>query len=203
MSRVLNSLPLLYLAMLWPGRFAFWGLFEQTFYYPWMMYDSGFWSIIWLIVTLAVTPCLMIISRLGRGKVLGRWLLVRRRHFGIASFIFALLHLVHYAIESEGLSVMIKEAVGIEFAVGWLAFVIFLALALTSNNWSTRKLGRKWKLLHYWVYPAALFAFLHWYLFGNVTERVIFWALALVAIKAVHMALSRRGRPQTRTQPSA
>jgi len=191
MSRVLNSLPLLYLAMLWPGRFAFWGLFEQTFYYPWMMYDSGFWSIIWLIVTLAVTPVLMIISRLGRGKVLGRWLLVRRRHFGIASFIYALVHLLHYAIESEGLSVMIKEAVGI------------LALALTSNNWSTRKLGRKWKLLHYWVYPAVLLAFLHWYLFGNVTERVVFWALALVAIKAVHIALSRRARPQPRTQPSA
>ncbi len=185
MRRVLNSIPLLYLIMLWPGRFVLLGLFDD-WYYPQMMYDSGVWSVRLLIVTIAVSPVLLLINRLGRGRALGIWLLQRRRHFGLGSFIFAALHLIHYVLETADLRTMIIDVVLLEYLVGWLAFFVFAALALTSNNWATRRLGPNWKRLHYWIYPAAALTFLHWYLIDFFTERVLFWATIFVAIKAIH-----------------
>lgn len=205
MLRLINSIPLLYLAMLWPGRWAIWGLVDQTLYYPWMMYDSGIWSIRLLILTLAVTPVLMLINRLGRGKAFGRWLLPRRRHLGLGSFVHSTVHLLHYTIETASLRFMWVEATALELAVGWGAFVVFLALAVTSNNRATRAMGRQWKRLHVWVYPAAGLTFLHWYLFDFFTERVLFWLGILIGVKLVHLALIAlpRRRVQTRHQPSA
>lgn len=189
MLRILNSLPLLYALMLWPGRFAIWDLYDGGWYYPQLMYDTGIWSIRLLILTVAVTPLLLLISRLGRGKAVGRWLLQRRRHFGLGSFIYATLHLIHYLIETASLSFVLTQSVWLEFAAGWVGFILFAALALTSNNWSVRRLGRKWKSLHNLLYPAAALTFLHWYLFDFFTERVMFWLALFVGLKLIHVAV--------------
>jgi sulfoxide reductase heme-binding subunit YedZ len=45
---------------------------------------------------------------------------------------------------------------------GWLAFFIFIPLAITSTNGWIRRLGSKWKLLQRWVYGAAVLTLLHW-----------------------------------------
>ena len=47
---------------------------------------------------------------------------------------------------------------------GWLAFAIFIPLAITSNEWSVRRLRRWWKRIHRWIYAAALLVFAHWLL---------------------------------------
>lgn len=189
MLRVLNSLPLLYALMLWPGRYAIWDLYDGGWYYPQLMYDTGIWSIRLLVLTVSVSPMLVLINRVGRGKVLGRWLLQRRRHFGLASFIYAALHFIHYLIETDSLSFALTQSVWLEFAVGWIAFLIFAALAATSNNWSVRRLGRKWKSLHNLLYPAAALSFWHWYLFDSFTERVLFWLSLFIGIKLIHVAV--------------
>ncbi|MEP3635908.1 MAG: ferric reductase-like transmembrane domain-containing protein [Paracoccaceae bacterium] len=197
MSRIVNSIPLLYILMLWPGRYSLWGLIEADWYYPWMMYDSGIWSIRLLILTIAVTPTLKLINRLGRGKAFGRWLLQRRRHFGLASFIFGVAHLIHYVLETNNLRFILTDILALEFAVGWLGFAIFAVLAMTSNNWSVRYLGRAWKSLHLWVYPAAVLTFLHWYLFDEFTGRVMYWLAILIGVKLFHgllLLLSRVGK---------
>ncbi|MDA8585305.1 ferric reductase-like transmembrane domain-containing protein [Rhodobacteraceae bacterium] len=191
--RLLNSLPVLYLIMLWPGRFAVQGLFEE-WYYPQMMYDTGVWSVRLLMVTIAVSPTLVLINRLGRGRAFGKWLLQRRRHFGLGSFIYAALHLVHYVLETADLTEMAIEFTLLEYLTGWLAFVIFAALALTSNNWAARLLGPNWKRLHYWVYPAAALTFWHWYLLDFLTERVLFWIAIFIGIKAIHTLIKRLPR---------
>lgn len=189
MRHVLNSIPLLYLVLLWPSRFALLALYEGGWYYAQIMFETGAWSVRLLVLAIAVSPCLALIKWVGRGFGFGRWLLQRRRHFGIASFIYAALHLCHYVIETGALSEILAEATDIDFAFGWAALVIFFILALTSNNWSVRRLGRKWKLLHYWVYPASAFAFLHWYLFISVMDRLIFWLALFVGLKLLHSGL--------------
>ncbi len=156
------------------------------------MYDTGVWSVRLLIVTIAVPPVLVLINRFGQGnrpgQAFGRWLLKRRRHFGLGIFIYAALHLLHYTLETADIESILQESIEIEFTVGWLGFFIFLALALTSNSWSVRKLGHGWKKLHYWLYPAAALSFLHWYLFDYFTERVLFWIAIFAAIKLAHSA---------------
>ncbi len=47
---------------------------------------------------------------------------------------------------------------------GWLAFVVFVPLAVTSNDRSVRWLRHQWKRIHRWVYAAALLTFAHWLL---------------------------------------
>ena len=43
-----------------------------------------------------------------------------------------------------------------------MAFVIFVPLAMTSNDASVRRLRRSWKTLQRFVYPAAVATLLHW-----------------------------------------
>ena len=195
-TRAAHSIPLLYAVMLWPGRITIWGLFDDSWYYIQMMFDTGVLSVQLLIITLAVTPTTLVINRIGRGQSIGRWLIKRRKHFGLGCFFYAALHLVHYLIETRSLFDVLAEMTGVDLAVGWVAFVIFLMLAATSNASSLRKMGPKWKQLHRWVYVAAGLSFLHWYLLDHNTQRVMFWLSLVAVIKLAHLCLRylRRSR---------
>ena len=194
LKAVLSSTPLLYLALLWPGRSAFRGLWVPDSYYPSLMYDSGIWSVWLLIVTLSVTPILLLINRLGRGQGLGRWLLRARRHAGLASALFAGLHLWYYVVELGTLGSILFDLRYLEFVVGWISFALLTALALTSNAWSVKRLGRRWKRLHLLVYPAGVLALWHWYLFDWYTGRVLFWCAVFAAPLLIRPILRRMPR---------
>ncbi|WP_299724404.1 ferric reductase-like transmembrane domain-containing protein [uncultured Tateyamaria sp.] len=194
-SSLSASIPLFYAALLWPGRYTIAGLFDPEAYYPALMYDSGVWSLRLLIAAIAVTPILLAINRLGRGQALGRWLLRRRRHLGLASAFYAVLHMVHYLLEVRTLDAVLFDAVLLEYAVGWLSFVLLAALAVTSNDASVRRLGRNWKRLHLWVYPAGALAFWHWYLLDWYVGRVVFWVALFLVPPLLQWMLRRiRGR---------
>ncbi len=189
----LASLVLLYAVMLWPARYAFYGLFAE-WYYPQIIYETGVWTIYLLLVTLSVSPVLTLLNRVGRGRSLGRWLLQNRRHFGLGSFIHASLHVMHYTIETNSASWMLNEAVSIEYFVAWIAFVILALLAVTSNSYFARRLGRRWKKLHIWIYPAVLLSLAHWYFFDYTEERFILLGGCFIALKLAHLGLRRLPR---------
>ncbi|MEP2031240.1 MAG: hypothetical protein ABJI96_21280 [Paracoccaceae bacterium] len=123
--RILNSLQLLYVLMLWPARYAIWDFYDGGWYYAQIMYDTGIWSVRLLILTVSVTPGTLLINRLGLSKTVGRWLLQRRRHFGLGSFLYGALHLIHYLIETDSVRFVLVQSVWLEYAAGWLAFLIF------------------------------------------------------------------------------
>lgn len=203
MIRILNSLPLLYAVMLIPAWPLFIAFFDDTAYFPQLMYGSGLWAVYFLIFTVAVSPSLLIINRIGYGAPVGRWLLKRRRHLGLASAIYAGLHVVHYLLYSDDLATILAETLELKYALGWLAFVIMVALAVTSNNWSVKNMGRRWKALHLLIYPAAALTYLHWYLFDWFTARVMFWVAIFCGVKLAHRLIKliprRAGSPgQTR-----
>ncbi len=153
------------------------------------MHDSGIWSVQLLLVTISITPVLRLINWVGYGADLGRWLLKRRKHFGLGSFLFAVVHLIHYVLYTGALYDIIYDALSWRFATGWIAFFIFAALAITSNNRSVKVLGRRWKKLHLWIYPALALTYLHWYLFDQFVERVLFWLSIAIGIKVGHIAV--------------
>ena len=189
MSRILNSIPLLYVLMLLPGRISIWDIYENNWYYPQMMQESGELSVWFLIASMAVTPITILIARLKRGRKFGAWLLRRRKHFGLTAFIFAGVHAFHYIREVGGLSVAWLEAFDLELAVGWIGFIIFLALAITSNRISTQRLGKAWKPLHRLTYVAAAMIFWHWFLFDLAVQRLWVAVALLVGIKLIHIGL--------------
>lgn len=190
-----QSVTLFYVCILWPGRSAFQGLWHPDAYYPALMYDSGVWSVYLLIATLSVTPVLLVISRVGRGQGLGRWLLRRRRHLGLGSALFAGLHLWYYLAHERSLDAVLFDLFVLDYAVGWASLVLMACLALTSNAAAVRLLKRRWKPFHRLVYPAAALAMWHWYLLDWYTARSLFWMVVLVIPLLIRPVLRRVRRP--------
>ncbi|MCZ7672995.1 MAG: hypothetical protein M5U34_40685 [Chloroflexi bacterium] len=82
---------------------------------------------------------------------------------------------------------MIQEALFEKWyaLVGFAAFLILLPLALTSTRWSMKKPGKKWTVLHKWVYLAAGLAVLHYILLvKNAYTQPLTFALILVVLLA-------------------
>ena len=81
---------------------------------------------------------------------------------------------------------------------GWLALVVMLVLAATSNDASVRRLGRRWPLLHRTVYAAAALSFVHWILsaFDPVPGYIHLGVLA--GLEAIRLL-----RPRARAAPQS
>ena len=64
------------------------------------------------------------------------------------------------------------------------AFVLLIPLALTSNNWSVRKLGPRWRRLHKAVYAAAVLGAVHFVMLvkGFQIEPLVYLGLILALL---------------------
>ena len=113
-----------------------------------------------LLLTLAATPLLRLLPR----AAAIRWLMRRRRDLGLVTFFYALAHTVAYLVRKSDLQLIVSEGFGLDLLTGWIAFLVFIALAVTSNDVSVHALGRKWRGLHRAVYVAAVLTYLHWVL---------------------------------------
>lgn len=173
-------------------------LFEDNRYYAEIMHLTGIWSIQLLVLTLAVTPFVLLVKRWETGRIVGRWLLKNRRYFGVASFGYAFLHVVFYIRGTGSLYNIYLEAFDIAFATGWIGFVLLILLFATSNNESVRRLGQKWKNLQRLIYPATVAIFIHWFYFEFFWSDVIDWLIVLVIAKLIHLGLRWRTGSRTR-----
>ena len=143
-----------------------------------------------LIATLAITPLNLAFPKAGWL----RWLLLQRRDIGLVTFLYALAHVVVYLVDEADLEKVLEEAMSPGLWTGWIAFLIFLPLAATSNNMSVRALGQRWKRLHQGVYLAAVLTFIHWILTAfDPTAGVVHFAV-LIAILLARAWLVRRRR---------
>ena len=134
----------------------------------------GLGALTLLLLTLAMTP-------LQRLTGWGGWLAIRRQ-LGLWCFAYAVLHVLAYAIFVLGLDggqLLIDLRKRPYIFVGALAFLGLLALAVTSNRWSMRKLGRRWKVLHRLVYAVLGLVLLHmlWVVRADIEEWLIYAAV--------------------------
>ena len=123
-----------------------------------IIHASGEFSARLLLLTLAITPLRLFFC----DSNWPIWLLHRRRYFGVAAFMYAALHTVVYLDRKIGSGLVLQEAAEFSMWSGWLAMAILVPLAVTSNDASVRRLRRRWKKVHRWVYLAALLTFTHW-----------------------------------------
>lgn len=133
--------------------------------------NLGLGALILLLLTLSMTP-------LRRLTAWGGWLAVRRQ-LGLWCFAYAVLHMTGYLSFMLGLRVErllddLSERPYI--VVGAIAFVLLLFLALTSNHFSIRRLGRRWRQLHKAVYVILGLALLHmlWIVRSDIGEWVLY-----------------------------
>jgi methionine sulfoxide reductase heme-binding subunit len=120
--------------------------------------QTGWWALVLLLVTLAITP----LRRLTGWNRLVRF----RRLIGLFAFFYVVLHLLTYItldrffdFSEIGADILKRPYI----TVGFLAFLMLLALAITSTRGWIRRLGRRWQMLHRLIYPAAALAVLHYY----------------------------------------
>ena len=182
--------PLLWMILALPGAWILgqWAFTPDAYGYGHAIGDSGDWAAWLLLVTLAVTP----IRLMFRNSKWAQWLMRRRRDLGVASFAYAAGHTIIYVVNKAALAPVLEEAGNADMLTGWLAFALFVPLAITSNDVSMRALKRGWKRLHRLVYPAAILVFVHWALaaFDPTTAYIHIGILA--AIEIVRVWLQRR-----------
>jgi sulfoxide reductase heme-binding subunit YedZ len=186
------SRPLLWLVLALPGLWILWrwAATPESYGYGHAIGDSGDWAAWLLMLTLAVTP----LRLLFRARQWTNWLMRRRRDIAVASFAYAAGHTAIYLFDKASLDIVLAELGLPELLTGWLALALFVPLAATSNNISTRALKRSWKKLHRLVYPAAILTFLHWALTSYDPTTAYIHAGILAAIEIVRVALQRRQR---------
>lgn len=179
---------ILWAALAAPAGVIAWRYAIDTMSYGQVVHATGDWSVWLLIVTLATTPLRMALPR-ARWPV---WLVRERRALGVAVFGYALFHLAVYAWRKAELALILDEGLRPDLLSGWIAFVVFTALAITSNDASVARLKRNWKRLHRLVYPAAALTILHWLLTAFSPTQALVHAAILLAVEALRLVLARR-----------
>lgn len=156
-------------------------------YYAEIMYESGLLSVQLMVLALALTPLMKLIGHWSLPRKILHWLIKRRRAIGVASFGYAALHTVFYIREIGSIELIWLELSEISLAVGWLAFIILIALAITSNNFSVKHLGTRWKILQRTAYAAAAFTALHWLLIEQFQKELLLWFVPIAVIQALRI----------------
>jgi sulfoxide reductase heme-binding subunit YedZ len=110
-----------------------------------------------LLLSLACTPAATLLGF--------KAALLVRRPLGLYAFFYATLHFLTFTVVDYNLDwQQIKQAIVEKRYVlaGFSAFVLLVPLALTSTKGWQRRLGRRWRTLHWLVYPAAGLVILHY-----------------------------------------
>ncbi|WP_045388549.1 protein-methionine-sulfoxide reductase heme-binding subunit MsrQ [Falsirhodobacter sp. alg1] len=184
----------------------------------WVVYPLGLLPFLWLVfrgVTgdLGVDPVKEVEHSLGLTAlqfILGglvitplRWLtginLIRyRRAVGLVAFFYACLHLLVWLVLDIQLrwgeiwSDLVRRPY---IAIGMVALLILIPLAVTSNTASIRKLGKNWVKLHRMVYVVAILGAVHFLMVVKAwpTEPLIYLALSvlLVGFRLYHLFVVR------------
>lgn len=131
----------------------------------------GLGTLILLLITLSMTPLQKLTGWAG-------WVAVRRQ-LGLWCFAYVVLHMCGYMAFILGFD---WSQLGVELRkrpyiiVGALGFLGLLALALTSNRYSQRRLGSRWKKLHRLAYVVLGLGLLHmlWIVRADLKEWAVY-----------------------------
>ena len=206
--------PVVFLASLVPAAYLTWAaLTDHLTANPLSEYrnETGVWTLRFLCVSLAVTP----LRRLTGWNAAIKF----RRMLGLYAFFYASLHFVSYLVFDRfagldfpdgivawatvrGLIAAVADDVVKRpyITVGFLSFIIMLALAVTSTAGMIRRMGRRWQKLHQLVYVSAIAAVVHyWWLVKADIKRPAAYAGVVAVLlgfrlyRAIVMRPSMRG----------
>jgi sulfoxide reductase heme-binding subunit YedZ len=141
--------------------------------------SMGTWTLVFLCLSLAMTPARVITGWTG--------FIHLRRMLGLFCFFYATVHFLIWLWLDHNFSLAdmwqdVLERPYITF--GFLAFVLLIPLAVSSNRWAQRKLGRRWGYLHRMVYVIAVLAILHywWHKAGKSDYQTVSIYLGVIVV---------------------
>ena len=155
---------------------------------------TGKYTLVLLVITLGCTPAYLI-SGFEQARQF-------RRLFGLYTMVYASLHFLNFVGLDYGFNfALIREDIFEKrYAVaGFAAFLILVALAVTSTSGWKRRLGKNWRRFHQLTYITALLAVLHFLLqvkagiHAPLTYSALVVALLVFRIPAVRVAVSKSG----------
>jgi sulfoxide reductase heme-binding subunit YedZ len=152
-----------------------------------MEHQMGEWALWLLIAGLCITPL---------RRFAGINLLRFRRAIGLLAFFYIVGHLlVWLVLDVQILSQIWRDILKRPYiTIGMAAFVLLIPLAVTSNNFSIRKMGARWRQLHKLVYLAAVLGAVHFVMLvkGFQYEPLIYLGVVLALLALRLPILSRR-----------
>ncbi|MHC8288768.1 protein-methionine-sulfoxide reductase heme-binding subunit MsrQ [Pseudomonas sp. XS1P51] len=161
----------------------------------------GLGTLVLLLITLSMTPLQRLTGWAG-------WIAVRRQ-LGLWCFAYVVLHLSGYTAFILGFD---WSQLGVELRkrpyiiVGALGFLCLLVLAVTSNRYSQRRLGSRWKKLHRLVYGVLGLGLLHmlWIVRADLKEWAVYASIGALLLVLRLPAVARRiPRLTAKKAPSA
>jgi len=120
-----------------------------------------------LMFLLYLKPLMKIFPNVG----LIRKLMLFRRQFGVATFYFALFHMINsifFYIEKNNYPVIDTL---IWFKYGTISILVLFVMYLTSNNYSVRLLKRNWKKVQGLIHFSVAVLFIHMFLVYSVSFK--------------------------------
>jgi sulfoxide reductase heme-binding subunit YedZ len=115
-----------------------------------------------------------------------------RQLFGLYAFFYATLHVLAYlwidhALVWPIIVTDVTESVYIWF--GLIGYIVLFLLAVTSPKSAKKRMGKSWKKLHRYIYPASIVIVIHyfWQLKGNLLNPV-FYAILVFLLLAFRVA---------------
>ena len=156
--------------------------------------ETGEWTLRFLLLTLALTPLRFLTG--------SPQFVRQRRMLGLFALFYATVHLLVWMSFLLGFRWI---AIGEELAerpfitIGFLSYLILVALGVTSPKAMVRKMGKNWKRLHRLVYVAAVLAIVHllWILRTDIQEAVLYGGILAVLLGYRlyrHLATQRSAR---------
>lgn len=152
-------------------------------------HELGLVALQLLIAGLCITPL---------RRFAGLNLLRFRRAIGVLAFTYVALHLLVWLV----LDVQAPARIWADIVkrpyitIGMIGFLLLLPLALTSNNWSVRRLGPRWRQLHKLTYMAVLLGAVHFVMLrkGFQIEPLLYLGaiLILLALRLPFGAIAKR-----------
>lgn len=153
--------------------------------------DSGRWALRFLLASLSITPLREVFKLPGLAPL--------RRTLGLYSLFYASAHFLVYILfllelrwSEIGSDILERPYI----TVGFVAFLILLVLGATSPKFMMRRLGRKWKSLHRFVYLAVVLAVIHltWILRTDLFDAVLYGSIAAILLMYRVVVVIRRSR---------
>jgi len=155
---------------------------------------TGLVGLLLLVAALACTPVNTLFG--------WRQAIAIRRALGLYAFTYIGLHLLIYAVFDGGLDFELIWRDLLErraMSVGLVAFLMLVPLALTSTNGWQRRLGKRWRMLHWLIYLAAPLSVLHFFwLDRDIKDAPIRYAVVVAALLALRLRPVRRAIVQLR-----
>ena len=179
--------PVVFLACLGPLARLGWKAYSQALGanpIEVITHSTGDWTLIFLLLTLAITPLRKLTGQL--------WLIRFRRMFGLFAFFYVTLHFLTYIWLDKFFDVheMLADVAKRRFiTVGFTGFVLLIPLAITSTTgWIRRLGGKRWQALHRLIYVSATAGVIHyWWLVKADIHKPLEYAAVLTLLLGYRM----------------